>query len=1003
MTQLNSEREDNQPLKPCDVFDLIGGTSTGGLIAIMLGRLEMGVEECILAYTELMESVFSEKITSLPVDWSGNIKSQYDSERLKTAVENVIKRVGLSPGDPMDDGKSRRCKVFVCTTSKHTLQVARLRSYRVSNENTIPATICEAALATSAATRYFDAVSIGNRQFVDGAFGANNPIEEVEEEAADLWCTTSRDLKPLVKCFISIGTGHPAQLPMDDNVFKFLSKTLVRMATKPESTERRFMARWSNEVNQKRCFRFNVEQGLQQIHMTDFDKQHVIESATHDYLHHSNQKIDLRDCILNLLEKTGKTTVDFETTMREYEARVERNRILDTAHPSSNSVRAKAPCWIVPFERNPRYVDREVVGKLKRRLFIKNRSERIAIFGLGGIGKTQISLELAYQTRELYPNCAIFWLPAVDLESLQHAYEAVADRLGLVPVDSNEDVKSLVKTHLSKTSAGRWLMIFDNADEIDMWTETAGGLKEYLPTSDQGAIVFTTRSNKVAQWLASTDIIEIPEMEEHKATDVLRNSLVKKELLHDTTSSRKLLTRLTFLPLAIVQAASFINENRMTIASYVELLDGQEQSAIDLLSEHFEDKGRYKSIRNPVATTWLTSFEQIHRQNRLAADYLCFMACIKEKDIPIFLLDPATDVEQQKAIGLLSSYSFVRVRHKDSRLDMHRLVRLATRNWLQSVEQLRKWQLYVLHCVDARFPVIDLTDRNRWRATVPHALQVLSLTAKEDLLPVRVHLLGMVATCQTLDGRYSQSEKLNNENAQVAEKLYGSESDHVLGPLIGLASSYSSQGKWEKAIELCEEILKTQTRLHGSESLGATRALFQLSCVYRESHDHHKAHELCRKVVPLYLRVLGPRSEETMSAVLVLIRTYISYGQFADATKLYLLLLQINQKVLGSDHPRTVAVMTGMAQIYMEQWRLKEAEALYAEALKIEKRMYGPEHPQTLITMGSLATAWEYQGRHEDAVAMQTECIRLSGQLFGSDHTFTNAHRSHLEAWTNPK
>jgi predicted acylesterase/phospholipase RssA len=272
----------------------------------MLGRLEMGVDECLLAYTELMESVFSEKISNVPMDWSGNIRSQYDSRKLKLAVENVIERCGLSPTDPMSDGTPRRSKVFVCTTSKSTLQVTRLRSYTVPNENALPATICEAALATSAATGYFEPVTIGDCQFVDGAFGANNPIEEVEEEAADIWCTTSRDLKPLVKCFVSIGTGNPAQVPVDDNLFKFLSKTLVRMATKPESTERRFTARWSNEIKEKRFFRFNVEQGLQGVHMTEFQKQNLIKSATHAYLHHSSQKVCVRDCILNLTEKEGK-------------------------------------------------------------------------------------------------------------------------------------------------------------------------------------------------------------------------------------------------------------------------------------------------------------------------------------------------------------------------------------------------------------------------------------------------------------------------------------------------------------------------------------------------------------------------------------------------------------------------------------------------------------------------------------------------------------------------
>lgn len=301
----------------------------------MLGRLEMSIDECILAYTQLINSVFGEKVNNIPVDWSGKIRPQYDSQRLKAAIENVIEKAGAAPDDLMDDGAHRHCRVFVCTTAKDTLQITRLRSYPVPNEDTLPATICEAALATSAATGYFESATIGTRQFVDGAFGANNPVEEVEEEAADIWCTTTRDLKPLVKCFLSVGTGCPLKMSIDDNMIKFLSKTLVRMATKPESTGRRFMARWSDELRQKRIFRFNVDQGLQGVHMTEYQKRSLIESATHDYLHHSTQKDRIRQCILNLAGKEGmwlayyfsssrrdakevlgKTDLEFDMTMR---------------------------------------------------------------------------------------------------------------------------------------------------------------------------------------------------------------------------------------------------------------------------------------------------------------------------------------------------------------------------------------------------------------------------------------------------------------------------------------------------------------------------------------------------------------------------------------------------------------------------------------------------------------------------------------------------------------
>ncbi|KIO27730.1 hypothetical protein M407DRAFT_72780, partial [Tulasnella calospora MUT 4182] len=52
------KRLPNPNAKPCDYFDLIGGTSTGGLIAIMLGRLRMSVQECIQVYENLARRIF---------------------------------------------------------------------------------------------------------------------------------------------------------------------------------------------------------------------------------------------------------------------------------------------------------------------------------------------------------------------------------------------------------------------------------------------------------------------------------------------------------------------------------------------------------------------------------------------------------------------------------------------------------------------------------------------------------------------------------------------------------------------------------------------------------------------------------------------------------------------------------------------------------------------------------------------------------------------------------
>ncbi|KAF2192161.1 kinase subdomain-containing protein, partial [Zopfia rhizophila CBS 207.26] len=758
MDQLNQARRaaNLPPVKPCEIFDLIGGTSTGGLIAIMLGRLEMDVNECISAYSKLMKTVFEEKSSWLPVGWTGRTKAQFDSKRLKSAIEEVIGSKGASTADVFNNGKVRGCLTFVCTVAKETAGITRLRSYTLPDERDIPATICEAALATSAATGFFDPVSIGARQFVDGAFGANNPVDEVEGEAANIWCSETGDLKPLVKCFVSIGTGNPGKKAIEDNMFKFLSKSLVGIVTETEDTERKFVARWAKHFDQKRYFRFNVDQGLQDVGLAEYKEQGRVEAATDEYLRHQTQKFRVRDCVQNLQRKQTRTDVNFAAVMHEYMTRIIQLR--------KNPPKA---CWTVPFARNPQFVGRHSqLHRLQDTVFANEQPPKFAITGLGGVGKTQVVLELAYRTREKYPECSIFWIPATNDESLQQAYLDVGRQLGISGLQEEQaDIKILVQRHLSQESTGQWLIIFDNADNMDMWINNGGkdkdsrGLKDYLPMSRQGCVVFTTRNRKIAVKLAQSNVIEVLEMDKGAAMQLLSKSLINQELLNDHQDALRLLQQLTFLPLAIVQAAAYINENGITLSDYLVLLEEQEQDVVDLLSEDFEVEGRYQDVKNPVATTWLISFEQIRRLDPLAAEYLSFMSCVDPKHVPQSLLPLAQSRKKETdAIGTLDAYSFVSRRPGDHALDVHRLVHLAMRNWLRREGSLKQWVAKTMKRLEEVFPDLDHKNRSMWRMYLAHARYVLKSDDIEEEVQGRTALRWKFALCLQSDRRDSEAE-----------------------------------------------------------------------------------------------------------------------------------------------------------------------------------------------------------------------------------------------------
>jgi predicted acylesterase/phospholipase RssA len=186
-----------------------------------------------------------------------------------------------------------------------------LRSYDLPQKPNLPVTLSEAALATSAATSFFDPVYIGARQFVDGAIGANNPVEHVEGEARELWCNINDDVQSLTKCFLSIGTGNPGKRPVKDGALEFLRETLVQISTETEETGKRFAASWRQQLDQNRYFRLNVEQGLQGMRLEEYGNQGAIEQATYEYLDDEHQVSRFRKCVENLKQKQSVYLDDF--------------------------------------------------------------------------------------------------------------------------------------------------------------------------------------------------------------------------------------------------------------------------------------------------------------------------------------------------------------------------------------------------------------------------------------------------------------------------------------------------------------------------------------------------------------------------------------------------------------------------------------------------------------------------------------------------------------------
>ncbi|KAN0066838.1 hypothetical protein V8E54_015010 [Elaphomyces granulatus] len=540
-----------------------------------------------------------------------------------------------------------------------------------------------------------------------------------------------------------------------------------------------------------------------------------------------------------------------------------------------NSQTSQTGCWMVPFNRNPRFLGRhsEIVELEQKILNNNDQVRKMAITGLGGVGKTQIALEVAYRVRDRKPECSIFWIPSTTYMSI-----------------------AVTTAEIKMREVGPWLLIVDN-----------------LVTK-----------------LVGPDVIKICQMDDKMATELLRASLIDKNLVNDHQIITQLLHQLSYLPLAITQAASYINKTEISIANYLSLLQSQENVMVELLSQDFEDEWRYAVINNSVAITWLISFKQIQKLNPLASDYLLFMSCIDPRDIPL------SKVKQQNALGLLKAYSFITGQAGGQTV--------TTRNWLRNGDMLEQWTVNTGKQLGGIFPSDKHENRILWRGYLPHAL--FSLQSEEEDLVQRV------AQCLYKDDRYDQAGALFEETE--AEKLFVQVHLDTLESMNDLAVTYLNLGRWTEAEKL--------NTVLGPEHPDILTSMNDLAA------EKLKA-------------VLGPEHPDTLTSMNDLALIYRKQGRWVEAEKL--------KTVLGPEHPLTLTSMNNLASTYWNQGRWTEAEKLEALVLETRKTELGPDHPDTLTSMNNLSCTLKKLRRHDEALSMPQACVQLRNQQLGPSHPHT--------------
>jgi hypothetical protein len=269
----------------------------------------------------------------------------------------------------------------------------------------------------------------------------------------------------------------------------------------------------------------------------------------------------------------------------------------------------------VPQTRLSHFVGREdIFERIQNVTKTSAVNPSIAVLtGVGGQGKTQISLEYCYRFQHVFRG--VFWVDASSEAAASRSYERILKRISQATVSTNStENKFLVKDILGGWKEP-WLLVFDNYDD----SVAFDNLKSFFPTSTStinSAILITSRQVSNGRLGVHLPLDGLTEAEGLQLLTSRASSTTQHE--GDEAEGKKIIQTLGYLPLAIDQAAAYISIRQLPLKLFSDHFEKRKEFILkDTPQSLWEyqrriSDGTHDQLENlSVLTTWELSFDQI--------------------------------------------------------------------------------------------------------------------------------------------------------------------------------------------------------------------------------------------------------------------------------------------------------------------------------------------------------------------------------------------------------
>ena len=566
----------------------------------------------------------------------------------------------------------------------------------------------------------------------------------------------------------------------------------------------------------------------------------------------------------------------------------------------------------------------------------------VALCGLGGAGKTSVAVEYAH--RHLAEVGVCWQFSAEDPALLAAEFGVLAAQLGAREVVDSRDPVASVHGVLARAGAG-WLVVFDNVPD-------RASVAPFVPPAGPGRVVITTQNQ---HWPLG-QALDVAVLDR----EVAAGFLVNRTGDADRSAARELAAELGGLPLALEQAAAYVEATGTTLAGYLPLFRDRQA---DLLA-----RGEAMGHPADVSATLGLALSRLAGEAPAAAALVRVLAFLAPEPVPLALLlasrkaagrlDPEVaaavgsllgdPVAAGDAITALRRYSLVSPAG-DGLVLVHRLVQAITRAQL-TVEAAGRWKQAAAVLAEAAVPG-EARLPAAWSACavlLPHARAVLDLTS--DGMREIARYLGY-------SGSYPAARDLFGliADAHRDSDAYGPQHPDTLSARHNLATWAGYAGDAAGARDQLAALLPIRERVRGPDHPGTLTTRNQLASWTGQAGDAAGARDQYAVLLPIRERVLGPEHPDTLRTRHNLATWTGQAGDAAGARDQYAAQLPIRERVLGLEHPDTLATRNELARWTGDAGDAAGARDQLAALLPIIERVLGPEHPDTLATRQQLA------------------------------------------------